>query len=251
MAAAASRASAFFDRLGVTAAEGNVPIELRYDPTVKDAAYKAKLGIVDGKPQLSDEHVDVGKDPFTGKPFSDAPDVLYHELSHHVVSHIVPGLGMSAGSKIVDESLADTFAAAIDGNWTMGEGLVGGSGLRSMQDPSSQLMLDGSNRVVVPTPSKVGDVTEATMQKGAYFNMGPLNHAAYLIGTSQGSDTMARIYLQAVRKHLGPESSMTDLVVGTIRGAGELYGSGSTQQASVRDAWKAVGMRAAAVDATH
>jgi Zn-dependent metalloprotease len=249
-AAAATRARAFFDGLGVTAAEGNGPVELRLDPTQKDAAYRANLTLngPGGKPLFADEHVLLGNDPFTDRPFTGAPDIVFHELTHRVTQHVVPGFGQTPASRVVDESLADTFAAAIDGNWTIGEGILPG-GIRSLEHPSTQQMLDGAERVAVRTPTKFEDVTSSSMARGPYFNMGPLNHAAYLVGTSLGTDPMARIYLQALRHHLQPESGMTDLVLGTVRGAGELYGAGSREQAAVRDAWKAVGVRAAAVDA--
>lgn len=246
---AAARARAYFTSLGLGPSEGNGPVELRYVPESRDAAYRAKLLLApDGSATRQEEHVEIGHDPFTGQSFSRSPDVVFHELAHRVNDHAVPGFGTNPTSRIVDESLADTFAAAIDGNWTIGEGVVPG-GLRSMSDPGSQLMLDGGKRVRVQTPTRIEEITPGSMQRGPYFNIGPVNHAAYLVGTSVGTETMARIYLQALRRHLRPASAITDLVLGTIRGAGELYGNGSREQAAVRDAWKAVGVRAAAVDA--
>lgn len=249
IAAAASTASAFFTRLGVTAAEGNAPIPMRYDPSVADAAYRATVTLgADGSRTRSDEHVLIGNDPFTGRPFSSSPDVIYHELTHRINEHLVPGIGSGTTSRMVDESIADTFAAAIDGNWTLGESLVPG-GLRSMQDPSRQQMLRDGVREPVETPSRCEQITSDSIDRGPYFNIGPMNHAAYLIGTKLGTDPMAKIYLQALRAHLQPAATMTDLVMGTIRGAVDLYGASSVEQAAVRDAWKAVGVRAGAVDA--
>ncbi|MCW2924747.1 MAG: flagellar biosynthesis protein FlgM [Thermoleophilia bacterium] len=248
LAAAATAARDFFTALGVTEAEGNGPIEFRVDPASHDAAYRADLTLApDGTGSLANERVEIGTDPFTGAPFWQAPDVVYHELTHRVAAHLVPGFGVTPTSRIVDESLADTFAAAIEGNWTLGEGLVPG-GLRSSADPSSQLMLDGATRVHVATPTRVDEMTADSLAKGPYFNIGPLNHAAYLVGEALGTGLMARIYLEALRHHLPAAAGVTDLVLGTVRGAGTLFGAGSAEQLAVRDAWKSVGVRAAAVD---
>ena len=248
IAAAAERARTFFTGLGVTEAEGNGPVELRYDESVKDAAYQATISTgANGDRLRTDEHVLIGHDPFTGQPFSKAPDIVYHELTHRINEHIVPGFGLTETSRVVDESIADTFAAAIDGNWKIGEGVVS-EGMRSLEDPSWQLMLSPTGRVRVDTPTNMNEITTANMAKGPYFNIGPLNHAAFLIGSKLGTEPMARIYLQTLRKHLHASSAMTDLILGTIKSAGELYQPGSAQQTAVRDAWKAVGVRPAAVD---
>lgn len=249
LVAAIDRARTFFGQLGVTAAEGSGPVPVVFDPTVTDAAYQADALPSPGasRDRPTSERILIGTDPFTGRPFHEAPDIVYHEFAHRVQQHLVPGLGEAPTSRIVDESLADTFAAAIDGNWTLAEQLVPG-GIRSAAEPGRQLMLDGGCRKVVETPARIEQMTTAAAALGPYHNIGPLNHAAYLVGSSLGLDPMARIYLQALRRHLQPGSGTTDLVIGTIRGAIELYGAGSAQERVVRDAWKAVGVRAAAVD---
>src|SRR5262249_49061848 len=150
------------------------------DPSSNDAAYQAKLSFTQsGQPVFQDEHVLIGHDPFTGKPFAQAPDIIFHELTHRINSHIIPGFGTSPNSRVVDESIADTFASAIDGNWTIGEGTVPG-GMRSLAHPESQQMLFKGDRVKVKTPTTFAELTEANQQYGPYYNIGPLNHAAYL-----------------------------------------------------------------------
>lgn len=244
------RARNFFTDLGVSANEGNGPVSIQMDPTKPDAMYSViDTTLPNGTISRSNEHIMIGRDPFTGKSFGHSPDVILHEYAHRINEHLVPGLGATPLSRIVDESIADTMAAAMDGNWTIGEKIVPG-GIRSMEHPESQQILDGSVRKTMPTITKLSQITEQSVKElGPYANMGPLNNAAFRIGTQIGTKPMAQIYLQTLRKHLHPQSAMTDLIVGTIKSAGELFGDHSSQQKIVRDAWISVGAPQGAVTA--
>ncbi|MBC7645090.1 MAG: M4 family metallopeptidase, partial [Thermoleophilia bacterium] len=108
-------------------------------------------------------------------------------------------------------------------------------------------IVDGQT-VWYPTAATFDQITTARVAEGPYSNIGPLNNAAYRIGVKLGTDTMARIYLQTLREHLTAEAGPTELVVGTIRAAKQLFGGTSDELTAVRDAWKGVGLRAAAID---
>lgn len=245
----------FFHALGVGTRDGNSSIPFRINPASIEAAYQGRTtDNPDGSVNYIGEHVEVGRNPYTGTSWARSPDILVHERGHAVNEHIVHGIGQTPLSKIVDESLADTWAAAADGNWTIGEGILPG-GLRSMADPGRRRVLlhdgDGSEKIGWSKVASRLDEIDTATHEDPYANIGPLNNAAYRIGTTIGTRPMAELYLHTLRHHLTPASGPTELLVGTIRSAGELHGDGSREQQAVRDAWKAVGAPAAAVDAVR
>lgn len=237
-AAAASSLGAarnFFTKLGVGAHEGNdANLPVKFIRDFSNAAYM----------HGSDEAMLIGVDKATGTSMAAATDVVAHEYAHRVVDHILgqPGVG-EAG--VVNESLADTFAAAIDTkDWTIGEAVTPG-GFRSMLQPArAQDEIAVGPGQKIPLPDNIVDylnVSRRTDKGGVHLNVGIPNKAAALIGEKLGRDTMAQIYLDAIRTDMPKGGGIGELAQATYDAASRRFGEASNQTAAVLDAWKAVG----------
>ncbi|MCW2949621.1 MAG: npr, partial [Thermoleophilia bacterium] len=66
--------------------------------------------------------------------------------------------------------------------------------------------------------------------------------AASLIGDALGRDTMAKIYMKAVRDYLEPGREIENLAGDVIQSAQDLYGTNSKELLATKQAWKAVGL---------
>lgn len=236
----------FYDRIGVRQDEGNDEAPLTYDPDYQNAAY------IPAKDALR-----IGVDQATGTSYAGQGDVIAHEWGHRVVRHIVGDM-VSDEDAAIDESLADTLASAYDGNFTMGEGT--GELVRDMLHPER-----------LDHPRDVADLRKAEAEQASplfveqesgygrvHVAMDPHvlasipNRAAALIGTKLGTDTMASIYLDAMRKHVRPGGQIEGLAIGTLQSAKDMFGTQSQEFQATRDAWDAVGvldlLRASAAD---
>jgi hypothetical protein len=228
----------FFMSLGVGPDEGNNDnIKIRFLDNYPNASYSRING---------EEAINIGINPKTGVSYGMAADVIAHEYAHRVVRHILgqPGVG-EAGA--VNESLADTFAAAIDTrNWTIGEQAKPG-GIRSMIDPGRPedriKFKDGRS---ISRPDSMDEFLELdrhTDKGGVHLNMGIPNKAAALIGEQLGREDMARIYMDAIRHEIPRGGGIRELATATAASAVNLFGSGSHEAQAVRDAWAAVGLQ--------
>ncbi|MCW2949998.1 MAG: peptidase family protein, partial [Thermoleophilia bacterium] len=115
----------FFGELDVKPNEGNDEARVIIDPEFDNAEY-----------QIPTDAVKIGFDPNTGASFTRSPDVLAHEWTHRIVHHLAyTDLDkITTEDLAIDESLADTFAAAYDPtNWTIGEGT--GQAVRDLAHP--------------------------------------------------------------------------------------------------------------------
>ena len=196
---------------------------------------EAKLlgGIVSVK--MGAEFMAFGKNEATGKAYGLAPDVAVHEYTHRVLSK----LGISAAKEgdrevaAVEESLGDTFGAAMEGNYTVGEAVLEG-GLRSMEHPD-KVFPPGDE----PAAAHMDQVREDMHQ---YQVAGVPNRAATLIGKSVGPEKLGDIYALAVQKYLPVGPNIAALAAGTLSSSTERFGQASPERQAVIDAWKAVGL---------
>ncbi len=244
---AAERASAeqalqgardFFTQLGVGPDEGNdAKLPIRYLADYPNASYMRKSS--------GEEAMNIGINPKTNTSYAMAKDVIAHEYAHRIVRRILdqPGVG-EAG--VVNESLADTFAAAIDSrNWTIGEDAQP-NGIRSMIHPGrveDELRLTPEKKI--RRPESMDEYLKLSMNTdkgGVHINVGIPNKAAALIGESLGRDTMAKIYLEAIRNDMPQGGGILDLAEATAGSAERIYGANSPQHNAVLDAWNAVGV---------
>ncbi len=117
-------------------------------------------------------------------------DVLVHELGHAVMDyglHGGPGNTNQAGA--LGESYADTMAALADGNWTLGEGRVGGGGaIRDMSNPPT---LSSPPTPPFGDPDRMADFVNTSVDSGGvHKNSGIPSKAQFLLadgGTHPGT----------------------------------------------------------------
>ena len=224
----------FFARHGVGAHEGNGPIDVELKPGMDNAAYsQAKDG---------SEKIIMGENGDTGLPYAYAGDVIAHEYAHRVVDHKI-GLHGTGEAGTVGESLADTFAAAIDPdpNWTIGE-TVKHDGVRSMDQPNRPQDAIETPNGTIERPADIRAKIETQQdQGGVHLNVGIPNKAAATIGKTLGKEAMGDIYMRALDNHLTPDVDIAGLAMATLQSASELYGADSRATQVVADAWKGVG----------
>lgn len=228
----------FFTKLGVGADEGNdASLKIRYLDNYPNASYM--------RTSSGEESMNIGINPKTNTSYAMAEDVIAHEYAHRIVRHILnqPGVG-EAG--VVNESLADTFAAAIDTkNWTIGEAAQP-KGIRSMIDPGRvEDELHLTRDQVIRRPDSMDKYLKLSMNTdkgGVHINVGIPNKAAALIGESLGREAMAKIYLEAIRSEMPQGGGIRELAEATAASASQLFGASSRQHNAVLDAWSAVGV---------
>jgi Zn-dependent metalloprotease len=157
-----------------------------------------------------------------GMPFALGSDVIAHEFTHRIISRN-GGIEYAGESGAINESLADTMAAALDEDWIVGEDVVE-DGIRDM---SRKVTMDD----FVVTDSDHG---------GVHTNSAIPNHAAYLIGEEVGRDKMGAIYARTIDEHISNDMDFRDLARGTWQAATELYGANSAEARAVKQAWEGV-----------
>ena len=235
----------FFSKLGVKDSEGNNATAISIDPEYPNAAYDP-----------STDALRIGVDPRDGTSFTAAPDVLAHEWSHRIVHHLAFGddAKLQPEDLAIDESLADTFAAAYDPkNWTIGEALV--HPVRNMAHPERDTFENPGGH-----PGSVADYERMFTPGSDYMMQAETNSgkiveipephalsaipskAASMIGDALGRDTMAKIYMKTVRDYLRPGKEIEGLAAGTIKSAADLFGASSKEVAATKHAWDAVGV---------
>lgn len=241
----------FFRDLGVRDDEGNDAGIARFNPRYPNASY-SPVGIPEKR--VPADSITVGVIPREGRSLVDAEDVVAHEWAHRIIHHMTGGQLESsplAGDNAVHESLADTFAAAFDSeDWSLGEDV--GKPMRVLDKPE-QLGHPGSvadlERIFGPGGEGKFIMPVGTDQRGRlvlvpdpHVVAAVPNKAAALIGEELGRDTMAKIYVNALRDHLEPGGAIGGLATAVMQSAEELYGADSRELSATKDAWRAVGL---------
>ena len=141
-------------------------------------------------------------------------------------------------------------------DWLIGEGILGpgvhGKALRSMAAPGTAYddpVLGGKD----PQPAHMKDFVELPDDDfddngGVHINSGIPNKAFYLVATQIGGNAWedaGHIWYETLTHRLGSNSQFLDPADATYQVAGELFGSGSTQQQAVKEAWDEVGISVA------
>jgi Zn-dependent metalloprotease len=192
-------------------------------------------------------------------PLSLGLDVVGHEMTHGVTEH-TSGLVYRGQSGALNESWSDvmgelieqwsenkagfgTVDAAKAADWLVGEDVmtpsVKGDALRSLKAPGTAYSGDRQ-------PDHMSKYNKTGSDNGGvHTNSGIPNKAAYVIGTTIGSEKLAKIWYDAEVKFLKPNSDFADAAAATYAAALSLYGNGS-EAAAVQDAWKGVGVVASA-----
>ena len=168
-------------------------------------------------------------DGTTMSHLGDAADVVAHEFTHAVIDHEVKLTTNYGQEGALHESFADVMATGVDGNWKIGEDVwtpaTPGDALRDLAHPVYSKMSD-----LPPWVTEVHKLADVP------------NHAAYLVATKVGGDTMRKIWYQAITTKLRNNSGFAGARDATLAAAKTMFGESSTQYAAVRDAWTAVGI---------
>ena len=163
-------------------------------------------------------------------------DILAHEFTHAVV-HSEIGLPYHNQQGALDESLADTFGAFVDGaNWTIGEGSPLGV-LRTMSNPPTNGNPDRMSNFVNSPDTSPGD------WGGVHNNSGILNKAVFLITDGQNFNThnvrgmgrakAQRLYYNVLVNRLRGNSDFYDMARQMLAEAKGLRGVGFFTNADV------------------
>lgn len=189
--------------------------------------------------------------------FTIAVDIIGHELTHGVVQ-FEAGLQYQGESGALNESFADVFGSLVkqrmlnqtadQADWLIGAGLlapgVNGQALRSLKAPGTAYDDDMLGKD--PQPAHYANRFRGRQDNGGvHINSGIPNHAFYLAAIAIGGfawEKAGRIWYITLRDVLRARSNFSAAADATIRVAGNLYGQNGTEQAAVRDAWRAVGV---------
>lgn len=196
--------------------------------------------------------------------FTASLDVIAHELSHGV-TEFAAGLEYHNQSGALNESISDVFGSMVEqwarsetvdqANWLIGDEIfsprIQGDGLRSLKSPGSAY--DDPVLGKDPQPAHMNDFARLPDTRegdwgGVHINSGIPNHAFYLVATSLGGhawEAPGHIWYEAL-KTSGPRTDFEEFADRTYQAAGRLYGTASSQQKAVQEAWREVGVRVSA-----
>jgi Zn-dependent metalloprotease len=195
--------------------------------------------------------------------FTKSLDVIGHELTHGV-TQFDAGLEYHDQPGALNESISDVFGSLVkqyalkqdvrQADWLIGQGILGpnihGEALRSMKAPGTAY--DDPTLGKDPQPSTMkGYVKTSEDNGGVHINSGIPNHAFYLAAMAIGGyawEETGKIWYTALRR-FQPITDFQEAANITSQAAGEIFGTGSSEQQSVRDAWAQVGIKVAGVRA--
>jgi Zn-dependent metalloprotease len=189
--------------------------------------------------------------------FTTSVDVIGHELTHGVTGSEV-NLTYLGQSGALNESVSDVFGSLVkqyvlkqtanEADWLIGAGLLtfDGQALRSMQAPGTAYDNDLMGKDPQPA-TMTGYLQTAEDNGGVHTNSGIPNHAFFLVATAIGGNAWLKagqIWYDTIRdKSLRPAANFAAFAGRTVANAGHRYGTSSTEQKAVIDAWQQVGVK--------
>jgi len=188
--------------------------------------------------------------------FTIALDVIGHELTHGVTGSEV-NLRYLNQSGALNESVSDVFGSLIkqyvlkqtadEADWLIGAGLLifPNQALRSMKNPGTAY--DNNVMGKDPQPADMQHYIQTSEDNGGvHLNSGIPNRAFYLAAAAIGGNAWEKagqIWYDTIRdSSLSPTASFASFAGRTMTNAGHRYGTNSTEQQAVRDAWRRVGV---------
>lgn len=188
--------------------------------------------------------------------FTQALDVVGHELTHGVVS-FTSNLDYYGESGALNESFADVMGSLIQqwkydqtveqADWYIGREVLGPAadipGVRTFKgEPAYQ---NSPNFGTDPQPKHYRDrYTGSRNRGGVHLNSGIPNHAFYLATMTIGGyawEKVGKIWYVAMKSALAPDATFREAAEATITIAGH-YGDRSDEQQAIRQAWQEVGV---------
>jgi len=192
--------------------------------------------------------------------FTGSTDVIAHELTHGV-TEFTAGLEYHNQPGALNESMSDVFGSLVkqysmlqtadEADWLIGNDIftpnIEADALRSVKNPGSAFdnPLFGKD----PQPDHMRKFvhlpdTEEGDNGGVHINSGIPNKAFYLTAVSIGGsawEAPGHIWYESLRAS-NRTTQFQEFADTTAAKAGELYGSGSTEQHAVVSAWRDVGI---------
>jgi Zn-dependent metalloprotease len=198
--------------------------------------------------------------------FTEALDIIAHELSHGVTQHLIPGgLGVAripvkerefkeqkytlkgqAGA--LNESFSDVFASMVkqwhgkqtvdQADWLIGENVLApmlGRAIRSLKSP-------GNRKVTWSSDDQIKSFADWHEDCDAHDASGIANHAFYSVATKLGGHSWEKtgpIWFDAYGQ-LGAKATFEEAAHATLDAAGERFGAGSAEAKAVKAAWRKV-----------
>ena len=189
--------------------------------------------------------------------FTISVDVIGHELTHGVTGSEV-NLRYLGQSGALNESVSDVFGSLIkqyvlkqtaaQADWLIGAGLLTfpNQALRSMKAPGTAYDNDVLGKD--PQPADMSHYLNTAQDNGGvHLNSGIPNHAFYLAATAIGGNAWEKagqIWYDTIRdRSLKATASFAAFAGRTVANANRRYGSGSSEQKAVADAWNQVGVK--------
>lgn len=186
--------------------------------------------------------------------FTISLDVIGHELTHGVTASEA-NLEYQDQSGALNESVSDVFGSLVkqyvlkqtasEADWLIGAGLLTfqGQALRSMKAPGTAY--DNNLMGKDPQPADMRHYVHTTRDNGGvHTNSGIPNHAFFLVATALGGNAWEKagqIWYDTIRdKSLSATARFADFAGRTVANAGHRYGTNSTEQKAVIDAWSRV-----------
>ena len=185
-------------------------------------------------------------------------DIFGHEYTHGIISedYDPPDEDMPG---TIEESLGDILGTILEGqyqdhvDWQIGDELLTGD-VRDLFHPPLHSTWCGNDEYVHPDHNDDFYHDMPCDHGGIHTNIGILNKAAWLISTqgthefhnvsvtSLGIDTADDIFYHAMKHHLTSNSQFIGLREAMIESAETIYGIGSPEVCTVRNAYHAVGL---------
>lgn len=198
--------------------------------------------------------------------FTQALDIIAHELTHGVTQHIVPGgLGvvrvpvrdrefkeqthaLTGQSGALNESFSDVVGSMVkqwhagedvtQASWLLGEHMLApahGKAIRSLKDP-------GNRRLTWYEDDQFKSMDQYVDGADVHDSSGIPNHAFYLAAQEMGGyswETAGPIWYAAFPS-LSPKAGFEDAAKATLQAASARHGLKSKEYSAVHDAWRAV-----------
>jgi Zn-dependent metalloprotease len=198
--------------------------------------------------------------------FTKSLDVIAHELTHGV-TEFTAQLEYSFQSGALNESISDVFGSLVkqwslnqsvdEADWLIGSEIftpgIEADALRSLKAPGTAFnnnlfgkdpQPDRMSKFVVKPNTRAGD------WGGVHINSGIPNKAFYLTAMAIGGfawEEAGQIWYEALLAS-NRNTQFQDFADTTYIQAGQLYGTRSSQQQAVTEAWKEVGIRISTAD---
>jgi Zn-dependent metalloprotease len=185
-------------------------------------------------------------------------DVIGHELTHGVTQYTA-GLEYHDQPGALNESMSDVFGSLVkqrklkqkadEADWLIGAGIlvpaIGGVALRSMKDPGTAFPGDPQPATMANYVHLPADSDPDHDNGGVHINSSIPNRAFYLTAAAIGGfawEDAGQIWYRALTTRILATSSFAQAARATISSAAELFGRGSRQATTVREAWQQVGV---------